>query len=156
MAVKFKPPEYHTATPALIVEDGNAAIEFYSRAFGAREAMRFEHDGKIMHAEMEIGDSRIMLGEPVPEMDFVSARKLGGSPISIMLYVKDADAVFARAIASGATGKNSMRDEFYGDRTGSVVDPFGLRWIISTHTEDVSPEEIQKRFEKLVSAGTPG
>ena len=155
MAVKFQPTEYHTATPALVVEDGNAAIKFYTKAFGAKEATRFEHDGKIMHAEMQIGDSRIMLGEPVPEMGFVSARKLGGSPISIMLYVKDADAVFAKAIASGATEKNPMRDEFYGDRTGSVVDPFGLRWIISTHTEDVSPEEMQKRFEKMVTAGVP-
>jgi PhnB protein len=156
MSVKFQPTDYHTATPTFIVEDAKAALAFYARAFGAKETARFEHDGKIMHAEIQIGDSRIMLGEPIAEMGFVSAKTLGGSPASIMLYLEDVDAVFKRAIAAGAVEKNPLRDEFYGDRSASVIDPFGMRWILSTHKEDVSPEEMEKRFEKMMAGAGAG
>ena len=148
MTNKVKPiPEgYHTATPYLIVKDAARAIEFYKKAFGATELMRMPGPGgKIGHAEIKIGDSPIMLADEVPGMGFRSPESLGGSPISILLYVEDVDAVFSEALAAGAKVQRPVADQFYGDRTGGVTDPFGHVWYIATHKEDVSPEEMKKR-----------
>jgi PhnB protein len=148
MTSKVKPiPEgYHTATPYLIVKDAARAIEFYKKAFGATELMRMPGPGgKIGHAEIKIGDSPIMLADEVPGMGFRSPESLGGSPISILLYVEDVDVVFSEALAAGAKVQRPVADQFYGDRTGGVTDPFGHVWYIATHKEDVSPEEMQKR-----------
>ena len=148
MTNKVKPiPEgYHTATPYLIVKDAARAIEFYKKAFGATELMRMPGTGgKIGHAEIKIGDSPIMLADEVPGMGFRSPESLGGSPISILLYVEDVDVVFSEALAAGAKVQRPVADEFYGDRTGGVTDPFGHVWYIATHKEDVSPEEMTKR-----------
>jgi PhnB protein len=148
MTSKVKPiPEgYHTATPYLIIKDAARAIEFYKKAFGATELMRMPgQDGKIGHAEIKIGDSPIMLADEVPGMGFRSPESLGGSPISILLYVDDVDAVFSEAVAAGAKVQRPVADQFYGDRTGGVIDPFGHVWYIATHREDVSPDEMKKR-----------
>jgi PhnB protein len=144
--VKPIPQGYHTATPYLIVNDGAKAIEFYKRAFGATELFRMAGpDGKIGHAEIKIGDSPIMLADEVPAMGHRSPQSLGGSPVSILLYVEDVDAVFNHAVAAGAKVARPVADQFYGDRTGGVTDPFGHAWYIATHKEDVSSEELQKR-----------
>ncbi len=148
MTTKVKPiPEgYHTATPYLIVKDAARAIEFYKKAFGATELMRMaDASGKIGHAEIKIGDSPIMLADEVPGMGYRSPESLGGSPVSILLYVEDVDAVFNQAVAAGAKVERPVKDQFYGGRTGGVTDPFGHVWYIATHKEDVSPEELQKR-----------
>ena len=148
MSNKVRPvPEgYHTATPYLIVKDGAGAIEFYKKAFGATELMRMaDSSGKIGHAEIKIGDSVIMLADEVTEMGYRSPQSLGGSPVSILLYVEDVDALFSQAVATGAKVQRPVQDQFYGDRIGGVTDPFGHVWYIATHKEDVSPEEMQKR-----------
>ena len=144
--VKHIPDGYHTVTPYLIVNDGVRALDFYQRAFGAKERMRMpQPDGRIGHAEVEIGDSRIMLADEFPEMDARSPKTVGGSPVSIMLYVEDVDAVFKQAIGAGAREVRPVADQFYGDRLGSLQDPFGHKWHIATHKEDLSLEEIKKR-----------
>ena len=148
MTTKAKPiPEgYHTATPYLIVRDAASAIEFYKRAFGATELMRMaDPSGKVMHAEIRIGDSPIMLADEFPEMGARSPQSFGGSPVSILLYVEDVDALFSQAIAAGAKVQRPVKDQFYGDRSGGLTDPFGHVWYIATHKEDVSPEEMRKR-----------
>ncbi len=151
MAVKPIPDGYHTVTPYLIVNDGAAAIEFYKQAFGATELMRAPGPGgKLMHAEIRIGDSPIMLADEFPEMKVLSPSSLGGSATSILLYVEDVDALFARAIAAGGKEKKPLQDQFYGDRSGTLEDPFGHSWTISTHVEDVSKEEMDKRFEEMM------
>jgi PhnB protein len=148
---KHTPEGYHTATPYLIVKGGVQALDFYKKAFGATEIMRMPRpDGKIGHAEIRIGDSRIMLADEFPEMDARSPKSLGGSPVGLYLYVEDVDATFNQAVALGATVQKPVADQFYGDRSGGIVDPFGHVWYIATHTEDVSPEELQKR---AVAAG---
>jgi PhnB protein len=144
--VKPIPEGYHTATPYLIVKDGAGAIEFYKKAFGATELMRMaDSSGKIGHAEIKIGDSVIMLADEVTGMGYRSPQSLGGSPVSILLYVEDVDALFSQAVATGAKVQRPVQDQFYGDRIGGVTDPFGHVWYIATHKEDVSPEEMQKR-----------
>jgi len=144
--VKPIPEGYHTATPYLIVRDAARAIEFYKKAFGAMELMRMaDPSGKIGHAEIKIGDSPIMLADEVPGMGHRSPESLGGSPVSILLYVEDVDAVFNQAVAAGAKVQRPLADQFYGDRTGGVTDPFGHVWYVATHKEDVSPEEMRKR-----------
>ncbi len=149
--VKAIPEGYHTATPYLIVKDASRAIDFYKRAFGATELMRMPGPGgKIGHAEIKIGDSPIMLADEVPGMGFRSPESLGGSPISILLYVEDVDAVFSEAVAAGAKVQRPVADQFYGDRTGGVTDPFGHVWYIATHKEDVSSEEMKKRAAAAV------
>lgn len=146
MAVKPIPEGYHSVTPHLCVKGAAQAIEFYKKALAASERMRAEQpDGRIGHAEIQIGDSVIMLADEFPEMDARSPQTLGGSPVSIYLYVQDADATFNRAVAAGAKVKRPIADQFYGDRVGGIEDPFGHTWWISTHTEDLSPEEIEKR-----------
>ena len=140
------PDGYHTATPYLIVNDAAGAIEFYKRAFGATEVMRMaQPNGKIGHAEIKIGDSPIMLADESPEMGARGPKSFGGSPVSILLYVEDVDTTFSRAVAAGAKVQRPVADQFYGDRTGGVEDPFGHVWYIATHTENVSPEEMRKR-----------
>ena len=133
-------------TPFLTVKDARAVVEFYKKAFGATELFRMAGpDGKIGHAEIKIGDSPIMLADEVPAMGHRSPHSLGGSPVSILLYVEDVDAVFDQAVAAGAKVARPVADQFYGDRTGGVTDPFGHAWYIATHKEDVSSEELQKR-----------
>ena len=144
--VKPIPEGYHSVTPYLIISGAADAIEFYKKAFGATELFRMpQPDGKIGHAEIKIGDSPIMLADEFPQMSYVSPKTLGGSPVSLMIYVEDVDAVFDRAISEGAEQQKPVEDKFYGDRGGSLVDPFGHIWHIATHKEDVTPEEMEKR-----------
>jgi len=148
------PKGYHTQTPYINIKGAVAAIEFYKTAFGAREVERITMpDGTIGHAVIEIGDSKIMLAEENPIWGNLSPISLGGSPVCLCLYVEDVDAVFARAIKAGAkvTGDMDVKDQFYGDRTGSLTDPFGHKWSIMTHIEDVSNEEMQKRMDAMFS-----
>ena len=144
------PTGYHNITPYLIVRNAAAAIDFYKKALNAVELMRFPGPGgKIMHAEVKIGDSPVMLAEEMPEEGYVGPQTLGGVGVSMMLYVEDVDTRFAQAVAAGATIKRPVQDQFYGDRTGTLVDPFGHVWSIGTHKEDVSTEELQRRMAKL-------
>ncbi len=141
-------PVRQTATPRLRIRNAAAAIEFYKKAFGAREIMRFVGHGQIGHAELEIGNSIVMLGEEAPEYGFPGPNELGGSPVSIHLYVDDADALVAQAAAAGARVLSPVKDQFYGDRGGSVADPFGYTWDIATRKETLSVEEMYRRFEE--------
>jgi PhnB protein len=146
MSVKPIPEGYHTTTPYLIIKGAGDALEFYKKAFGAVELMRLQTpDGKVMHAEIKIGDSPIMLGDECPEMGYKSPSSLGGAAVSLMLYVEDVDASFAKAVAAGAKVMKPVADQFWGDRMGTVTDPFGHVWSLGTHVEDVSVEEIQRR-----------
>jgi len=154
MAVKPIPEAYHTVTPYLIIEGAAAAIEFYKKAFGAKELFRFPApEGKIGHAEIKIGDSPIMLADAYPDMGYNGPKSLGGSPVSLMIYVENVDSVFNQAVQAGATVKEAVSDKFYGDRIGSLIDPFGHVWHVSTHKEDVSLEEMERRA-KAASAGS--
>ena len=140
------PEGYHTATPYLIIRGAADAIEFYKKAFGATELFRMpQPDGRIGHAEIKIGDSAIMLADEFPEMKYLSPQTLGGSSVSLMIYVEDVDSVFKQALTAGGVEQRAVEDKFYGDRGGSLTDPFGHVWHIATHVEDVSPEEMEKR-----------
>lgn len=151
MPVKPVPDGYHTATPYLIVKGAASAIEFYKKAFGARELVRLEAPGGgLAHAEIQIGDSPIMLADEHPDMGYVGPQTLGGTPVSVMLYVPDVDGRFEAAVGAGATVVKPVQDQFYGDRSGTLKDPFGHLWTIATHTEDVSLEEVNKRFEQMM------
>jgi PhnB protein len=151
--VQSIPTGYHTVTPYLIVRNAAAALDFYKKAFGAVELMRFPGPGgKLMHAEMKIGDSPVMLADEMPEEGHVGPQTLGGAAVSLMLYVENVDARFAQAIAAGATVKRAVADQFYGDRTGTLADPFGHVWSLATHKEDVSMEEIHRRMAKMGQA----
>jgi PhnB protein len=152
MSVKRIPDGYHTATPYLICGGAAKALDFYKKAFGAKERMRHEMGGRVGHAEIEIGDSVIMLADEFPEMGAKGPHTIGGSPVGICLYVENADAVFQRAIAAGAKEERPLKDQFYGDRSGSLIDPFGHKWTIATHIEDVTPEEMQKRMAAAMPA----
>jgi PhnB protein len=144
--VKPIPEGYHTVTPYLIIHGAARALEFYSRAFGAVEVMRFKGpQGKIMHAEMTIGDSRIMVADEFPQMGAVSPQSIGGTAVGLALYVENVDAVFNRAVAAGATMISAVKDQFYGDRSGTLLDPFGHRWTVATHIEDVTLDEVARR-----------
>jgi PhnB protein len=146
MAAKPIPDGYHSVTPYLCVKGAAQAIEFYKKAFLATERMRIAHpDGRVGHAELQVGDSVIMLSDEFPEMGARGPQSFGGSPVSIHLYVEDADAIFNQAVAAGAKIKRAIADQFYGDRLGGVEDPFGYTWWISTHMEDLSPQEIERR-----------
>lgn len=146
MAVKPIPEGYHTVTPYLIVDGAAGALEFYKKAFGATELFRMDApDGRVAHAEIKIGDSVIMLADEYPEMGFRGPQALGGSASSILLYVDDVDASFKQALAAGGTEMRAVQDQFYGDRSGTLKDPLGHVWTISTHKEDLSPEEIARR-----------
>jgi len=146
------PKGYNTLTPYINVKSAVEAIAFYKRVFGAKEIGRITMpDGTIAHAEIEIGDSKIMIAEENDQWGNLSPQTLGGSPVCLCLYVEDVDAVFARALNEGAkvTGDMEVKDQFYGDRTGSLTDPFGHKWSVMTHIEDVSFEEMQKRMNKM-------
>jgi PhnB protein len=144
--VKPIPDGYHSVTPYLIIKGAADAIEFYKKAFGATELFRMtQPDGKIAHAEMKIGDSPIMLSDEHPEMGYVGPTTVGGSPVSLMIYVDDVDTIFKQAITAGGEELKPLQDQFYGDRSGSLKDPFGHIWHVATHIEDVSPEEMDKR-----------
>ena len=148
MAAKPIPDGYHTATPYLIVRDAARGIEFYKKAFGATEMLRCaDPSGKLMHAEIKIGNSPIMLADEFPEMQILGPQSRGGSTVIILLYVEDVDARFSQAVAAGAKVVRPVKDEFYGDRAGTLEDPFGHVWTIATHREDVSSEEMHRRFE---------
>src|SRR2546429_5264737 len=150
MAVKPIPEGYHSVTPYLIIRGASQALDFYKKAFGAVELFRFPTpDGKIGHAEIKIGDSPVMLADEHPDMGYKSPRTLGGSPVSIMVYVEDVDTIFNRAVSAGATVQQAIEDKFYGDRSGTLEDPFGHVWHLATHKEDVSPEEMQRRMKAL-------
>ena len=152
MTVKPVPEGYHTATPYLIVNDGAGAIEFYKKAFSATEVMRHPGpEGKLMHAEIKIGDSHIMLADEFPEMGFQSPTSLGGSPVGILLYVENVDELYNQAIEAGGKEMKPLQNQFYGDRSGSLVDPFGHVWTVATHIEDITPEEMQKRGEQSMN-----
>ena len=156
-AVKPIPAGYHTVTPYLACGDGAAAIEFYKKAFGAKEKVRMPGpDGKVGHAEVEIGDSRIMLTGEYAAMNFLSPVSRGGTTVTIHLYVKDCDALTARAVKAGATLLRKVEDQFYGDRMGTVQDPFGHVWHLATHTEDVPMAELRKRAAKMMQPSSGG
>jgi PhnB protein len=145
-SVKPIPEGYHSVTPYLIIKDAARAIDFYTRAFGAKETVRMPNEsGGIMHAEIKIGDSTIMMSDENLERNYRGPTSIGGSPVSIMLYVEDVDATYQRAVDAGATPEQPVETQFYGDRMGGVADPFGYKWWIGTHVEDVSPEELEKR-----------
>jgi PhnB protein len=144
------PEGYHSITPYLYIAGAERAIEFYKDIFGATEVMRMgDPAGKIGHAELKIGSSYVMLADEHPEMDVRSPQSYGGSPVGLLLYVEDVDAVAERAVAAGAKLLSPLEDKFYGDRMGKLEDPFGHVWAIATHKEDVSPEEMQRRVAAL-------
>jgi PhnB protein len=147
MSVSPIPTGYHSITAYLVVRDAARAIEFYKSVFGAVELFRLNAGpDKIAHAELKIGDSHIMLADEFPDMDALGPGHYGGSPVSLLVYVPDSEEVFFKALEAGATLKRPLVDQFYGDRSGMVVDPFGHTWSIATHIEDVSPEEMQRRM----------
>jgi len=153
MAVAPIPAGYATITPYLVVDDAAKAIGFYEKAFDAKELFRHtDPHGKVGHAELQIGDSRIMLADEMGAM-YPSAKTIGNTPVSFMVYVEDVDARFARAVAAGATVKRPVADQFYGDRTGTLTDPFGHVWSLGTHVEDVAPDEMDRRMKKMMEAG---
>jgi PhnB protein len=145
--VKPIPDGYHSVTPYLIIDGASKAIDFYKKAFGATELFRMDHEGKVGHAELKIGDSPIMLADEQPSMGYVSPKALGGTPVSLMIYVEDVDKIYKQAISAGATEVRAVQDQFYGDRSGNLKDPFGHVWTVATHKEDVSPEEMDKRIK---------
>ncbi len=146
-AVKPIPENYHAVTPYLIVNGAAKAIDFYKNVFGAQEIMRMPGpNGKVGHAELKIGDSIIMLADEHPEMDAQSPQSVGGTPVSLLVYVEDVDNVFKKALSAGAKESRPVKDQFYGDRSGIITDPFGHKWSVATHVEDVSPEEMQRRM----------
>ncbi len=151
--VKPIPDGYHSVTPYLIIKGAGDAIEYYKKAFGATELFRMAHEGKVGHAEIKIGDSPIMLADEHPDMGHVGPKTLGGTPVGIMIYVEDADTVFNQAIAAGGVQNKPLQDQFYGDRSGTLTDPFGHVWTVATHKEDVTPEEMDRRVAAARGGG---
>lgn len=148
------PPGFHSVTPYLFVRGAAEAIEYYKQAFGAEEVFRMPGpDGKIMHAEIQIGDSRVMLADENPDMGVTSPASLNGTSASFLIYVENVDERFEKAIAAGGEVVRPVTDQFYGDRTGCLLDPFGHVWTISTNTEELTPEEMQKRVEEMAKQG---
>ncbi|MFC6634874.1 VOC family protein [Microbulbifer taiwanensis] len=148
MAVKPVPEGYHSVTPYLSINGAARAIEFYERAFGAKELFRFPMpDGSIAHAEIQVGDTRISLADDNEEGGLLSPQ--GSSPVGLLLYVEDVDSVFARAVEAGASVKRPLEDQFYGDRSGTLQDPFGHVWFLATHIEDVPEDELERRAAEL-------
>lgn len=144
LQVKPIPDGYHSVQPYLILSDAAAAIDFYTKAFDAKERFRMEHEGRISHAEIELGDSCIMMADEHPAIGAYSPQHYGGSAISLMIYVPNCDAVYKQALAAGATSEREPTDQFYGDRMAGVIDPFGYRWYIATHIRDVSVAEMKQ------------
>jgi len=153
MAVKPIPEGYHTLTPYLAVDDAAEAIDYYKKAFGAKERVRMDTpDGKIGHAELEIGDALLMLSDPFPQASTQPPKELGGTSASVFMYVEDVDAVVKKAVDAGASVTMEVADQFWGDRFGTVTDPFGHVWSIATHVEDVPPEEMAERAKAAMAA----
>jgi PhnB protein len=151
MAVSPVPAGYHTVTPYLIINGAARAIEFYKQAFGATEVLRLASpDGKVGHAEVLIGDSHVMLADEFPEMGAKSPQSIGGTPVGLCIYVRNVDAVFAQAVAAGGKVERPLADQFYGDRSATLIDPFGHKWTIATHIEDVPQEEVERRFAEMM------
>ena len=146
MPVQARPDGYHSVTPYLIVDDAAKAIDFYAMAFGASEVFRLPMGDKIGHAEIVIGDSHVMLSDEWPDMNMRGPKARGGPTASMMVYVDDVDAMFARAVKAGGTADKAPENQFWGDRMGTLVDPFGHRWMLATHVEDVPPEEMERRM----------
>ena len=151
--VKPIPEGYHSLTPYLIIDGAAAAMDYYKKAFGATELFRMEHEGKIGHAEMRIGDSPFMLADAVAEQGHKDPKTLGASPVGLMIYVNDVDTIYNQAIAAGGTEVRPLADQFYGDRSGTLTDPYGHVWTVATHKEDVSSEEIEKRLAAMAAKG---
>jgi PhnB protein len=148
------PEGYPRVTPYLIVDGASDAIDFYTSVLGATERMRMDAPGgRIGHAELEIGDSVVMLADENPEMNARGPRAFGGSPVSLMVYVEDVDGVFGRALEAGAKELRPVENQFYGDRLGAFEDPFGHEWNVASHVEDVPPEEMEKRMAEAAQAG---
>jgi PhnB protein len=155
MAVKPIPEGYQSVTPYLVIKGAAAAIDYYKKAFGATERMRMDAPGGMIgHAELTVGGSVIMLADEFPEMGFRSPRALGGTPVSMLLYVEKVDEVFKRAVDAGAKPLRPVENQFYGDRMGTLEDPFGHVWSIATHVEDVPPQEMRRRSEERMKNKT--
>jgi PhnB protein len=150
--VKPIPEGYSSVTPYLILNDAKNAIEFYKKAFGATELFRFPMGDRIGHAELQIGNSRIMLADENPQMGYYSAKHYNGSPVSLMIYVEDVDSAAKTAVAAGVEIERPVQNQFYGDRSGNFRDPFGYRWTLATHVEDVSMDEMKQRMSKMPAA----
>ena len=157
MATKPIPEGYHTLTAYLSVDDAARAIDWYTRALGAKEVVRMDAPGgKIGHAELEIGDSRLMFSDPFPQASTRPPKELGGTSASVFMYVEDVDAVVGRAVDAGATVTMEVADQFWGDRFGTITDPFGHVWSIATHVEDVPPEEMAERAKEAMAGTSSG
>jgi len=149
------PEGYHTVTPYLSVKNAGDALDWYQRALGASEVMRFEHGGKIGHAEIRIGDSIVMLSDEWLEGGHLSPLSLGGTGVSLHIYVDDVDSAFRKAIDAGAKQQRAVQDQFYGDRSGTLIDPFGHRWNLATHVEDVPEDELKRRMDQFMKSEKP-
>jgi PhnB protein len=148
MPAKPIPEGYHSVTPYLVVSGAAKALDYYQKAFGAKEKFRMPGpEGKIMHAEIQIGDSVVMLADEFPQMGAKSPQSIGGTPVGICLYVENVDAVFKQALTAGGKEERPVMDQFYGDRSGTLIDPFGHKWTVATHKEDLTPQQIGERFE---------
>jgi PhnB protein len=146
------PEGYHSVTPYMFIKGAAEAIELYKKAFGATEVMRMASpDGVVQHAELQVGDSRIMLSDENPEMNVLSPKSLGGAGMALLIYTEDVDALTKRAAAAGMTVDRAPEDQFYGDRVANVSDPYGFRWFLHTHVEDVTPEQMAERMKAAVS-----
>ena len=151
MAVKPIPEGYTSVTPYLVIKNAAEALRYYTNAFGAKEILRMDGpNGEVAHAELQIGTARIMIGEESPDLDWHSPQSIGGSPVTLLLYVQDVDKTFQRAINAGAVEIKAVQDQFYGDRSGVVRDPYGHIWNIATHLEDLTEEEMQTRGRKAM------
>ncbi len=155
MTVNPIPADYAGVTSYLIVRGAARAIDFYQRAFGATELFRLPMGDRIGHAELRIGGGVVMLADEMPEMGHKSPQTLGGTPVSLLFYVTDVDATFARALAAGGTSVKPLQNQFYGDRSGTLTDPFGHVWTVATHVEDVAPDEMDRRMKKAMQEGNP-
>lgn len=152
-SVPYIPKGYNAVTPYLVIKGAAQAIEYYKTVFGASEVMRMQDpSGRVGHAELRIGDSYIMLADEYPEMNYRAPSQDGSSPVSILLYVEDVDGIVERAVAAGAKILKPVQDQFYGDRSGFIQDPFGHLWGVATHKEDVSPAEMEERMKKMKPA----
>ncbi len=151
--VNFTPEGYSSVTPYLVIKGAAEAIEFYKKVFGATEMMRMEDGSRIGHAEIKIGTAPVMLADEYPEMNILSPASVGGCPVGLMVYVENVDEVVEGAVAAGATLERPVADQFYGDRLGGIVDPFGFRWYVATHIEDLSPEEMNRRAAEAKAGG---
>ncbi len=155
MSTRAIPEGYHSVTPYLVVDGAEEAIRFYEKALGATEILRLPMGGKIGHAEIRIGDSVVMLSDEWPDYGKLGPKSRGGATSSLMIYLEDVDAAFARAVAAGASVERPVENQFYGDRSGSIVDPFGHSWTLATHVEEVAEDEMQRRMAEFAKQAEP-